>query len=259
MIDALTIGDKIDISLARKNGNNVVHSNGDILQPHKTKRNYVSQLLDIKGYDIIKVAMPMDGSTLIPLMVMKEYSFCFYTKKGLYICNGIITSREKENNVYYAMVKISSKIEKFQRREYYRLECALDILYRKIDSKEADIIKRDNQNGIIDLTRLLIEEDALEWNKSVLTDISGGGARFITSKPLESQDLVQLRVDLGDSFQGYGVKTLGATVISSLEVVDKVGSYENRVEFILLRQTERDDIIKFIFDMQRKIRQNHND
>ena len=69
-------------------------------EENEVRRQYISQLLDYMEDDQIKLAMPMEGSKIVPLTVGDDYEVCFYTSSGLFQARVEITDRYKENNIF---------------------------------------------------------------------------------------------------------------------------------------------------------------
>lgn len=245
--EILTLGDKIDIKRLDRNG-----------QPINDLKTYVSQLMDFEDSDIIHIATPIINSTLAILNVGESYSLCFYTAKGLYQCNCVILKNFKENLTVIAVARITTDLERFQRRQFYRLECIIDILYRVI-TKEEEILDRKlkmedfRNNEERNICRKRILQLGSEWTPASITDLSGGGARFTTSVMLNQGDRVKIQMDI--SF-GAVIRNLvlEAGVISSHRIENRSGAYENRAEFTDINKKDREDLIKYIFEQERQCR-----
>lgn len=243
----VSIGDKIDLTKLKRG-----------FEDSAQERQYVSQLLDYLDEDNLKIAMPIEYSRVIPLDLGDKYKLCFYTERGLYQCNCEIVDRYKEENIYILIVKLTSLLEKYQRRQYYRLECILDMEYRIFHQEELNFINQLQQDDFIspdDKDRCInaLNQLQTEWFPATITDISGGGARFNSTNFHDKG--TKLRINI--AFQiNNGTKNcvLKATIISSIQLPNKYGYYENRVEFSEIELEERETIIKYVFEEERKIR-----
>lgn len=76
------------------------------------------------------------------------------------------------------------------------------------------------------------------------TNISGGGARFISSEPME--DVHDLEADL--SFFVPGMNAVQAVVVRYEE--NKDGKYDVGIQFTSLKDTDRDRIVSLVFKRQ---------
>lgn len=245
--DVLTLGDKIDIRRLDKNG-----------RPASSARTYVSQLIDFIDFDVIYIATPIMNSALIVLNVGENYQLCFYTNKGLYQCNCVILNNYKENNTVIAAVRITTNLEKFQRRQYYRLECVLEIEYRVITNEEEIFENRlfKNEFGSEDERKECenkLQQLQYTMIPAAIIDISGGGARFNSAVLHNQGDRVQMKFDLavGSTLRRM---ELGADIITSGKIMNKSGIYEHRVEFNDISKRDREDLIKYIFEQERRRR-----
>lgn len=242
----LSIGDKIDLSPA----------SGRFSNDEKTQ--YVSQIMDFTKDQQICITMPIDKGRLILMNKGAKYDLCFYTKRGLYTSRCEVTDRYRVNNVFFVVMKYVTELEKYQRRQFYRLECLMDITYRVITEQEIqDIIYYNNgkfssEEEKQNLYKKLIDYDK-EYNKAVVIDISGGGVRFIASNILQKEQKVMLKIDFPVQ---PSVKKLSlmANVILSVNVMNHKNQYENRVKFQGISKDDREFIIKYVFDEDRKKR-----
>jgi c-di-GMP-binding flagellar brake protein YcgR len=87
--------------------------------------------------------MPMEKTKLILLPIDGSFDLCFYTDSGLYQCFAKVIDRYKSNNVYVVVMELTSNLRKFQRREYYRFSCGLEMHSRQMEPEE---IKAIDQN-----------------------------------------------------------------------------------------------------------------
>jgi c-di-GMP-binding flagellar brake protein YcgR len=247
--EILTLGDKIDIKPLDHNG-----------KPVHNARSFVSQLVDIADYDVIHIATPIVYSKPIILNVGENYNLCFYSGKGLYQCNCVVLNNHRENNTIVAVVRITTNLEKFQRRQYYRLECIHEIEYRVITAEE-ELIDRKlrleefrNAEERSECRKKLIQMES-KWLQAAIIDLSGGGARINSEVLHNPGDKIRIKLDLvfGNSLKKM---VLNAVVISSGKIINRTGFYEHRVEFNDIMQKEREELIKYIFEQDRRRRRN---
>ena len=86
-----------------------------------------------------------------------------------------------------------------------------------------------------------------------MTDISGGGARFTSHVRFDPREYVLLKVVLPLQ-SGNQELILKACVISSQMLINRVGLFENRVEFSEVDLSQREAIIRYVFEEERKQR-----
>lgn len=207
------------------------------------KKVYQTRVCDILSEDRLEIYMPMEKSKLILLPVNAEYDLYFYTQAGLYQCFANVINRYKTDNQFILLMELTSNLRKFQRREYYRLSCALEMNSRPLEKEEVEVVERGNSFLV----------PGLPLKRSVIVDISGGGIRFIGNYAYEPESLVCCKYNLvvdGDAKE----YTLVAKVLMVRELEDRPGVYEHRAQYINIDTSEREEIIRFIFEEERKHR-----
>lgn len=207
------------------------------------KKVYQTQVCDILTEDQLEIYMPMEKSKLILLPVNAEYDLYFYTQTGLYQCFANVIDRYKSDNQFILLMELTSNLRKFQRREYYRLSCALEMNSRPLEKEEVEVVERGNSFLV----------PGLPLKRSVIVDISGGGIRFIGNYAYEPESLVCCKYNLvvDGNAKEY---TLVAKVLMVRELEDRPGVYEHRAQYINIDTSEREEIIRFIFEEERKHR-----
>ena len=204
---------------------------------------YDTMVHDVISEDRMEIVMPMVQSKIILLQVDSEYDMCLYTDNGLYQCFGRVVDRYKDNTVYIVLIELTSNLRKFQRREYYRFSCALEMHSRALDEDEVKSV----ENEIIDLS------PTLPLTRSIVVDISGGGLRFVSNYAYEPETMIHCCYSL--TIDGkYKEYNLVGKVLNVQENLNKKGLFEHRVQYIDINTEEREEIIRFIFEEERKSR-----
>jgi c-di-GMP-binding flagellar brake protein YcgR len=209
----------------------------------KEKKTYNTKIYEIITEDRIEIMMPMEKGKLILLPTDGMYDLCFYTDFGLYQCFAKIKDRYKQNNAYLLLLELTSNLRKFQRREYYRFSCALEMGSRPLEDEEVKSVEKE----IIDLT------PGLPLQRSVVVDISGGGLRFVANHVYEPDTLIHCNYHLNIEGRHREYNLVGK-VLNVQELLTKAGLFEHRVQYVDINTEEREEIIKFIFDEERKNR-----
>ena len=180
---------------------------------------------------------------MILLPVGRDYSMVFYVGKGLYQSDVRVLDRYKKESVYLLALQVTSNLRKFQRRAYYRFSCSLAMNSRTLEEDEIKAFE-EKQN-------ILLPE--LPLRQGVIMDISGGGLKFIATVPYEKGNLIFCTYSL-ERENGPKEYNLVGEVLEVHEVAGRPGVYEHRVKFTNIRESERDEIIRYIFDEERKQR-----
>ncbi len=226
------IGNKIEIESIKKTTDEL----GEI-----TRKTYRSELYDIESEDIIKIAMPMEQSKIVLLPVDAEYSLCFYTSNGLYQCLARVIERYKSNNLFVLSMELETDLQKYQRREYYRLNTVLDMKSKAIDTSN----KSFEQVQFIDTD--------LTFDNGTMVDISGGGARFISKAQYPKGSLIRFVFSLFVNGSVTEYKLVGK-VLRSEPIENREDQFENRIQFVNMVNDDRESIIKYIFEEERRQR-----
>lgn len=212
------------------------------------KKAYASRVYDIIDEEQFEVLMPMEQTKLILLPVDGLYNICFYTKKGLYQACARIVDRYKNNNVYILLCELTTQLKKYQRREYYRFSCIVDMQSRLLDEEEIAILEKDQ----------IMYKEGQQMSNAVIVDISGGGIRFVTrGYHYEPGDLIYLTYTLPAN-NGMKAYEISGKVLASKPVPDKKEEFEHRVQYMNIMKAEREEIIRYIFEEERKNRQREN-
>ena len=206
---------------------------------------YSTKIYDIVSEDTIELVMPMEQTKLILLPVDGEYEIFFYTDNGLYESTIRITDRYKSNNVYILLVELQTNLRKYQRRDFYRYSCALDMDTRGLMEEEIEAAKQ-HKNYLI---------PGLPLKRSIIVDISGGGLRFVSSYKYEKDSVIYCKYHLliKGTVKDYEI---ACKILDVKELESRPGEYEHRVQYMNLDNDEREEIIQFIFEEERRNRRN---
>lgn len=236
----LKVGDKLDIrslqqiEMQRKGG-----------EPARVLK---SIIYDILSDGLLEIGMPTDGGKMVLLSLGVRYELVFYSKGNLYRCVGQVKERYKSDNLYMLSMELKSNLSKVQRREYYRFECLMDIEYYLISGEEA---KLKDGNQILARHILNFPDDLSRRGTAV--DISGGGLRFISEELLEQKTMVLVKLPL-DSAAGQRELWIPGMILQGRTLEGESTKYEHRVMFHMKDSRMREQIIKYIFEEERKSR-----
>ncbi len=245
--EILTLGDKIDITLLGRNG-----------KPAQDAKTLVSKLMDFQAADVISITTPFANGRTIPLMVGEYYNLCFYTEKGLYQCRAVALNNHREDKSIMSVMRITSSLEKYQRRQYFRLECIQDIQYRIISEEEELLEQRLIDHAFADAEelseyRMRLSELNRDWVRGSMTDLSGGGAKFTSDRQHNSGEKIKLKLEL-ISMEENRLFLFDATIIHSSIIINRRDIFEHRVKFINIPRKDRDELIRYIFEQERRRR-----
>lgn len=228
-------GDKIDLQT-------IDHIEGE--GNENSNKVYVSSVCEIVSEDTLEIMMPMEKGKLILLPVDSKYNLIFYGENGLYECPARIIDRYKSNNVYILVMELISSLRKYQRREFYRFSCALEMCSRSLREEELQSLETLKPEK-------LVHDEPLK--RSIIVDISGGGLRFLSTQKYEPDTMLYICYHLltGNVSKKY---ELFGKVLSIKKLENRAGVWEHRVQYYNLDEKIREEIIKYIFEEERKSR-----
>lgn len=205
---------------------------------------YKSKVYDIVSDDEIRIVMPVEKGKLVLLSMGSEYDLCFYPAGGnMYECTARVGERYKSNNVYMVAMELTGSLRKQQRREFFRFNCVLNMKCGRITDEQAERLRQEV--GVL--------EKEITLKDGTIVDISGGGVRFTADEAYEKETklffLFILMID-GKPRQ-YNVT---GKVIASGEIDGKPGKFGNRAQFTDMEDSDREGIIRYVFEEERKIR-----
>lgn len=208
-------------------------------------KTYKSSVFDVLDDGQIEIVMPTEQTKLVLLPVDGEYDVCFFSHGGMYRADVRIVDRQKVNGTYIIVTELISNLHKYQRREYYRFNCIVEMTAREMSHQETEAFSKG-------LTYLVSEKN---MDRGVIVDISGGGTRFVSKQQFVEGHIILMKFTLSimDKERPF---LLAAKVIYSGEIENRKDEYENRVKFEFIDNTTREEIIKYIFDEERKNRKN---
>ncbi len=232
----VVVGNRVELQAVKRLNLNQNRENDE-------RKVYTTKVYDIVSDERIELLMPMEQTKLILLPVDGEYELCFYTDNGLYQCVAKVVDRYRDNNIYVLALDLTTNLRKYQRREFYRFSCALEMNSRELLKEEIESLN-NSHNAL---------QPELPLKRSVIVDISGGGLRFVSNLEYEKGSMILCNYNLVvDDVQKH--YSLVGRVLSVEELENRPGVYEHRVQYVNMDVDEREEIIKYIFNEERKSR-----
>lgn len=210
------------------------------------KKIYVSQICDVFDDGSIELLMPVFEGRLIPLPEGEYYDIFISTNAGLYTSVIRTRKRYKSENIYMISADVTSKITRYQRREFFRLELSEYFKFKKLDENELNYYIESKQE-----LESLINKPVYEGS---MLDLSGGGIRYLTREKNKKGDniIVYVRLTYNKGIKDF---VIIGNVLSSVALMDRPGFFEERIQFSKIPKDDREAIIKYIFEVERKRRQ----
>ena len=231
LLMGLSIGNKIELVKLDQ-----------IIRNDEKKKVFSSKICDIMPKNTLQISMPIYEGKIVPLNVDDKYSACFYTDKGLMQTNVVISSRYRSGNLFFLEIVLLGKLEKVQRREFYRYKCIMNGRMGTVSDEEYQMAE------LYDLS-----DKELIWNDLKIIDISGGGLKIVSKMDIEKNEIVMVdfKIAILNAVHSFNIM---ARILSSNTIAGHSGLYEQRLEFLKMKQEDRDIIIKFIFESERQNR-----
>lgn len=234
MFEPLVVGGKVELFKKSRR----------IKENEEAKEMLVSQIMDINDETVI-CTMPAKQGKMIVLEVGTLLEVFFYTGNHIYKADCTVKSRGKEGNIFTVELRPETVLKKFQRREFFRLECTID----------ADVISlTDDERKNFDATGKLPANFVMPEDKGIIVDISGGGLRLFSKKQYDVDSVVNVSfpIHIGDNEKHM---KLMARVILSVRNQNSDSVYDSRLQFIKMKKEDTEDIVKYVFAQQRVMRQ----
>ena len=240
-LEQIRLGSPVEIQLAKRNENE--------LKEIKTSTSvFLTSVFDItKSKDLI-INMPTKAGKVISLPLDMDYLVVINTGNGMFQLTGTITKRGRIDGFPVYVIKPLTGLNKVQRREYYRFKCSIDVSCMAISESIALI----HSKNLIEQEIASLTDNGYQVVAGTILDISGGGVRFNTKKEFAYDNYAHLsfRLDWPNSTKRMNliIRKVESTYKKDLDI------YEHRAEFIFKEAEDREVIIKYIFDEDRRIR-----
>ncbi|MDN5277643.1 MAG: hypothetical protein PWR01_1608 [Clostridiales bacterium] len=187
-----------------------------------------SMVQDVPQDDELLITMPMLKGEPVVLSIGQRIRINFFRERGQFYFEAEVIDRQRTETVHLIRLKQTSPIHRLQRRSFYRLKINLPVLFRLIE-------QGPEQPG---------------YMKAYTADISGGGVRLLTDEKLEPGQQVECRIPIGER----DFLELKGLVVRVVPCVEGNYKFEVGVKFVDILEAERDRLIQFIFQQQRRLK-----
>ncbi len=215
----------------------------ELLPGERFPKEYSSKLQVIVSNDTVDILMPMERGRLVRSPIGTSYELVFYNKTGMYQCVARVVDSFQTKKLALLRMEFTSNLRKYQRREYYRHSCALEMRARPLQEQELQALQEHKEIEFLAGQPLI---------PSIVVDISGGGLRFVSSQIYEPGSLIYCCYQLLFADKTKKVEVIGK-VLSASPMENRRGMYEHRVQYYNIQEKLREEIIRFIFAEERRI------
>ncbi len=209
---------------------------------------YISSVFGITKKEEIIFHIPTRKGHIVTIPMNVPFNAVFNTKKGMFQLTGEITKRGRLENYPVYVFEASSGMTKVQRRDYYRFQCLIPIQVLPIPEDVALLPSME-----------LVESDLERYGNSYgipvtgsILDISGGGAKFTADVDIPTDRYMYVSFRIVSHTVNHTVNAIARRVRSEYKTERKV--FEHRIEFLFKEPEDREIIIKYIFDEERRLR-----
>jgi c-di-GMP-binding flagellar brake protein YcgR len=197
----------------------------------------VSELEWFAGKNEAVIAAPIFEGSVVPLHIGTIMNVYFIKKREndihLYKLEAEVMARETSENLHLLRIRIQGEPEKVQRREYYRLSCSVEVRYR-----------------IVDYLNEVYNEN-IGFKRTFARNISGGGVCLLLEDKVEVGSILECEVHPeGDRM----IRFFGQVVRYDKSEREGRFKYEAGIAYIRINESDRETVVRFIFEEQRKMR-----
>lgn len=205
-------------------------------------KKFISSLHEIVDDSTLVISNPTIKTRLIPLHSGERYDGYFFQGRKIYTARFVVDKPFTDGNFRVVRIRLLNDLEKYERRQFYRLETTMDIRYLILTPDNTEEFKKAVQEH-----RLALLEG---FQPGTTLDISGGGMRFSSSEeiPKDSMLIVQMNVRIEDENRSY---TFPAKRLSSERQRENRNLYIHRIQFVDFKHDVREELVKYIFKRQR--------
>lgn len=207
----------------------LVNSRIEILEDDKVYKSVIQDEND----EHIAISLPVREGIYMTPSPGQKLEVLYYDNLNVYKFDAVVEARRIENNIHQILLGVPQNIIKIQRRKFVRVDVASYVNYAKVDKNVTDI-QRLNER---------------QYFKGMMLDISGGGFRFRTDHRLNLHEKIVAEIPT----QEDNIKVLGE-IVRVEKTMD--GKYLCGVSFVEISERIRDRIIRYIFTLMRKQRNN---
>lgn len=199
----------------------------DYMDERGQLQEYVSQVVELNDNDFLNILIPIYRTQDVALRQDSIITLVIPKGEAVYEFKAVVYEKLFQR-IPLLRLKIISEVNKIQRRNFFRLKMMRDVQVRLIeDIKE----KRYGEKIICNLR-----------------DISAGGILISANKEFQENALLELILDLN----GIELIAYGTIVRRTLTVSHKY-PYAYGVKFDKMSEFDKNKVMKFIFEEQRKL------
>lgn len=223
-ISELQVGTKLELELFNSDG-------------IRYENTLVSEFEWAEGENAAMIAAPINEGVVFPIHTGTGIYVYFIKKKenvtAVYRFKAIITGRGTSENLALLMIEAVSEIKKVQRRGYFRLDCSISVQFRQVESLNP------------------VHSEGIPYKKALASNLSGGGICLLLEDKVEVGKLIECEIPAGEDKL---IRFYGKIIRYDRNEPEGRFKYEAGIAYIKINENDREAVVKFIFDEQRKLR-----
>ena len=189
---------------------------------------YHSRIEDLSE-NTITIGAPFHHGAIVPVNPGQNLLITAIAESALYNFSSLILEKKQEPLPVLIVTKPES-MQKVQRRSFFRVKADIPISYRVLPNLTAPSFG--------------------EFKQTKSIDISGGGVLLLTDEPFGKETILELKIDLPKHSSISAVARV--VFLKDTQRPDK--KKEIATEFVIIEESDREKIVKFIFEKQREDR-----
>jgi len=200
------------------------------------KQVYGKSIIREVNDDNLAIGVPMKKNEQVALQEGATYNFRAVLDDGLYYFMSEVLGTESSGNVMLYIISRPQQVQRRQRRNYFRVPCALEARYLEISG--------DGSRSA--------PEEWLQAETALVINLSGGGLMLVTGRELPVGTVLLLRLSLQSKNEKKEVQVKGKILRVHPLKMGRARRYRYGVQFFDLNEKDRDKIIRYIFTILRE-------
>ncbi|HPF29943.1 MAG TPA: flagellar brake domain-containing protein, partial [Lachnospiraceae bacterium] len=150
--------------------------------PDIASKKLVSSIHEIIDEDTVVITNPTMQARLVPMHPDEKFDCYFFVNGKIYNSRVKIMRNLLDGKMRTVKISILDEIEKYERRQFYRLETSMEIGYLLLTADNANDFKEAVKSN------RLLEMKGFVTGTTI--DLSGGGVRFTSDKLLPENGMI---------------------------------------------------------------------
>lgn len=194
---------------------------------------FISQFEWAVNDDVAYIAAPIVEGNIYPVRLGSIMNGFYINKDDLYKFKAVVLDRTVRDNLAYLKIELKSDIEKLQRRQFFRFDYSVPIKFRVVSSMNPEV------------------NEKTPFIKSITRDLSGGGLCILLEEKININEQLECELPVNND---RVVRFFGKVTRSSKRDPEEKYKFEIVVSFRKIEYKDREAVIGFIFEEQRKLR-----